>query len=192
MMEVVSMAYQEIFEKLRKIFTDFGNELGFQEWYVVKEEYYVEVYLRKEHALRLYAELPDTYISIFVTRSEKDAPPASGHGITDSGCLQHVDICSIYHADYPRYPGECFDSEEALLYVLNQQIEMVRKDPQVLLDFIAHIDAHTTPEHAKEYARQNISESIKHAEQDYHAGKIDQKTFQGLVEIAVNELKKYI
>ena len=184
------MSYQEIFEKLRRIFTAFGNELGFEEWYVVKDDYFIEVYLHKEHALRLYAELPDTYLDIYVVPLKADKQANASKGITRTELAKQVSITNIYSAVYPRYTETHHSSETALNYVLERLIEIVRSHPEVLNDFMKNIEDNTSPLRTQEYARDNLIQSLQFAQQDFLDGKTDKKAFESTMNIILKELQK--
>lgn len=185
------MPYRRIFENLRRVFTAFGAELGFEEWYVVNDDYYIEVYLYKEHALRLYAELPDTYLDIYVVPLAADSRANMPNNITRTELAKQVSITNIYNTGYPRCTEMCNSSEATLYSVLERLIEIVRCRPEVLNDFITNIDVNISPLRIQEYARNNLLQSLHFAQQDFADGKTDRMAFESTVNIILKELQKY-
>ena len=86
--------------------------------------------------------------------------------------LKRVGVDEIYDIDYPIYPGDPY-SIEALQYTLNRYIEIVRNNPDVLYDFVAHIEENTTVQRTKEQMRKTIVKQLSVTERDYQAGRID-------------------
>ena len=185
------MPYQEIFEKLRSKFVTFGNEMGFMEWYTVYDDYFIEVYLCKEHALRLYAELPDTYLDVYAVPL-KGSKQANGYEkVSRAELARQVSIFNIYSTTYPRCTEAQDSFEAALQYVLDRLIEIVRCHPAVLVDFMANIEDNTSPSCIQEYTQTNLLQSLQFARQDFMEGRMDPQVFESTVNIILKELRKY-
>ena len=165
------MSYKKLFECMCNQFKAFGKELGFVEWLDDIQDYYAAIYLRKDHAMVLTIEYPDSAISMQIVRLEDGNIPKNGHMVGTDGRRIRIGIDEIYDIDVPIYPGDP-DTIEALQDTLNRYIEVVQNNPDVLHDFLAHIEENTTVQKTKEQMRKLIAKSLSITERDYQAGRI--------------------
>ena len=157
---------------------------------MVNDDYFIEVYLCKEHALRLYAELPDSYLDIYVVPLSDSKQINGSEKVSRAELAKQVSISNIYGTVYPRC-NEAQDSfEETLQYVLDRLIETVRTHPEVLADFLANIEVNTSPSRIQAYDRANLLQSLQFAQQDFMDGRMDKKTFESTMNIILKELQK--
>ena len=184
------MSYKKLFECMCNQFKAFGKELGFVEWLDDIQDYYAAIYLRKDHAMVLTIEHPDSAISMQIVRLEDGNIPKNGHMVGTDGRRIRIGVDEIYDIDYPIYPGDPY-SIEALQYTLNRYIEIVRNNPDVLYDFVAHIEENTTVQRTKEQMRKTIVKQLGVTERDYQAGRIDRDFYEWTCDSLRSNLEKW-